>query len=53
MSTIIAPYGFAGDFFAIILCMMCVSVLRSSYTIKQTNLKLFYAALFIIAMSSA
>lgn len=52
MESIMAPYGFAGDFFAIVLCISCMSVLRSSYTIKQTNLKLFYAALFIITCSS-
>ena len=52
MESIMAPYGFAGDFFAIVLCITCLSVLRSSYTIKQTNLKLYYMALFIIVCSS-
>jgi EAL domain-containing protein (putative c-di-GMP-specific phosphodiesterase class I) len=48
----IAEYSFAGDFFAIIICLCCVSVLRSSYTIKQANLNLYYIALFIISCSS-
>jgi hypothetical protein len=52
MMSIIAPYGFVGDFFALILCIVCVSILRSSYTIKQTNLRLFYMALFVVACSS-
>lgn len=48
----IAEYSFVGDFFAIIICITCVSVLRSSYTIKQINLRLYYYALFIITASS-
>ena len=48
----IAEYGFAGDIFAIALCVLCASVLRSSYTIKHINLKLFYIALVIVICSS-
>ena len=48
----IAEYGFAGDFFAVVLCLSCISVLRSSYTIKQANLHLYYMALVIIIFSS-
>ena len=49
----ITEYGFAGDIFAIALCVLCASVLRSSYTIKHINLKLFYIALVIVICSSA
>ena len=53
MENIVATYGFAGDFFAIVLSLMCLSVLRSSYTIKQANLNLFYMGLFTVTCSSA
>ena len=52
MLSFVTTYGFAGDFFSIVLCLSCLSVLRSSYTIKQINLKLYYFALFIIVCSS-
>lgn len=48
----ITEYGFAGDLFAIALCILCGSVLRSSYTIKHINLRLFYIALVIVVGSS-
>ena len=48
----IGEYSFAGDFFAIIICLVCISVLRSSYTIKQNNLQLYYYGLMIVFCSS-
>lgn len=52
MLQLLSEYSFAGDFFAIIICISCVSVLRSSYTMKQANLTLYYLALIIISCSS-
>lgn len=49
---IISTYGFAADFLAIFLCVICYSVMRSSYTIKQNNVKLFKMALFIVTCSA-